>query len=185
MTRWPKLRSALLVLMVALFAVACASSASGGAESVSSAATDAPGGDEPSVEETAVRDESAAPADEAEIADEPAIDDDPDDTLVLLSAEEIEVVLSGNTIIGNWVGEDYRQFFDANGITTYRPVETGRDSIGEWRVNVETGLYESLWNDRPPWEDYEVHQDGDTYFWTGQGVELSEFTVVAGNQLAG
>ncbi len=107
------------------------------------------------------------------------------DGLVLLSAAEIEVVLTGNTIVGNWVGEDYRQFFAETGSTTYVPVESGQESVGEWRVNVNTGMYESLWNDRPPWDDYEIHFDGENYFWSGQGVELSPFTVVEGNQLAG
>ncbi len=105
--------------------------------------------------------------------------------LVLVSAAEIEAALRGNTIIGNWVGEDYRQFFDASGFTTYRPVQSGVESVGEWRVNDDTGLYESLWNDRLPWDEYQVHRDGDDWFWTGGGVERSPFTIVPGEQLVG
>lgn len=107
-----------------------------------------------------------------------------DGDLALLSAVEIQTLLIGNTIIGNWVGEDYRQFFDEDGTTTYRPTLSGRDSVGEWRVNADSGLYESLWPGVPTWDDYEVHRDGDTYFWTGQGVQLSPFIVVEGDQLA-
>ena len=103
--------------------------------------------------------------------------------LVLLSAEEIGHELLGNTIIGNWRGEDYRQFFDESGITTYRAADSERDSVGTWRVNVRTGLYESLWNDVEQWDEYEVRSDGETWFWTGGGVELSPFTIVEGNQL--
>ena len=102
--------------------------------------------------------------------------------LVLLDASEIEVLLSGNTIIGNWVGEDYEQFFASDGTTIYRPVG-GQDSFGEWRVDNETGLYESLWPPVPTWDAYEVHQEGETFFWTGQGVQLSPFTVSNGNLL--
>lgn len=107
------------------------------------------------------------------------------DAFVLVSANEVEAALRGNTIVGNWVGEDYRQFFDESGITTYRPVESGREDVGQWRVNAETDLYESLWGAQITWDAYEVHRNGDTWFWTGGGVQLSPFTIVEGNQLTG
>ncbi len=102
--------------------------------------------------------------------------------LVLVSAAEIETALSGNTAIGNWLGEQYQQYFDPSGDTTYLP-DTGQSSIGQWRINVESGQYESLWGPARVWDTYDVFRDGDEWFWTGGGVELSPFTIVAGNQL--
>lgn len=107
-----------------------------------------------------------------------------DGDLVLVSAEEVVDALTGNTIIGNWLGEDYRQFFAESGTTIYRPVESGQEQVGQWRINAEADLYESLWGGRPPWDQYEVHRDGDTWFWTGGGVQLSPFSIVEGDQLA-
>lgn len=135
-------------------------------------------GDESSA---AVIEEGGGEVDEALIVESSGASDG---DLVLLNAEEIEQLLSGNTITGNWVGEDYEQFFSSDGSTIYRPLG-GQDSVGEWRVNAESGLYESLWPGVPTWDDYEVHQEDDTFFWTGQGVQLSPFTVVDGDQLTG
>ena len=179
MSRSSRSRWVILVVLVAVLASACGSTRNAATENAVPAVerSDAP---------TTATTTTTPPSPPPSTTEEPAFEGSgaSDGALVLLTAAEIEVLLAGNTIIGNWVGEDYRQFFDQNGTTTYRPTETGRDSVGEWRVNVDSGLYESLWNDRPPWEDYEVHQDGDTFFWTGQGVQLSPFTVVDGNQLA-
>ncbi len=114
-----------------------------------------------------------------------AVDVDVPDGLTLVSGDELASALSGNTIIGNWVGEDYRQFYDPNGETIYLADGAANGSLGEWRVNVTTGQYESLWPPLPSWDAYEVFRDGDAWFWTGQGVELSPFTIVEGDQLAG
>lgn len=102
--------------------------------------------------------------------------------LVAVSGEELQAALGGNTIVGNWVGQDYRQFFDLNGDTTYL-AEGGPASPGTWRVNVTTGQYESMWPPLPQWDVYDVFRDGDEWFWTGGGVELSPFTIVEGDQL--
>lgn len=108
----------------------------------------------------------------------------PESGLVLVSGEDLVGVLSGNTAIGNWVGEDYRQFFDPSGATIYQPDGAPSGSTGEWRVNVTTGQYESLWPPFPGWDEYDVFRDGDDWFWTGAGVELSPFTIVQGDQLS-
>ena len=71
------------------------------------------------------------------------------------------------------------------GTTIYRPTESGQEQVGQWRINAGADLYESLWGGRPPWDQYEVHRDGDTWFWTGGGVQLSPFSIVEGDQLAG
>ena len=105
--------------------------------------------------------------------------------LILVSGEDLQAALSGNTAIGNWVGEDYRQFFDESGDTIYLPDGAAGGSAGSWRVDVTTGQYESLWPPLPTWDVYDVFRDGDQWFWTGGGVELSPFTIVEGDQLAG
>ena len=120
---------------------------------------------------------TAAPADDP-------VEDAPETGLTRVSAADVQAALAGNTIVGNWVGEDYRQFFADTGTTTYRPVVSGVDSIGQWRVNDDTGQYESLWNNRLPWDVYDVYRDGDDWFWTGGGVDMSPFTIVEGNQLS-
>ena len=102
--------------------------------------------------------------------------------LVRVSVTEIEDALSGNTAIGNWLGEQYVQYFDPSGDTTYVP-DSGQPSVGGWRVNVASGQYESLWAPARVWDTYDVFRDGDDWFWTGGGVELSPFTIVEGNQL--
>lgn len=176
MTSLSRLRWLAVIVLTAVLAGACSSQADVGAaqviatNDVVSTTTAAPGTTSP---------EQTPATNELIVESSGASDGD----LVLLSADEIEVLLAGNTIIGNWVGEDYRQFFDEDGTTTYRPVLTGRDSAGEWRVNTGSGLYESLWPGVPTWDDYEVHREDDTFFWSGQGVQLSPFTVVEGNQL--
>ena len=83
--------------------------------------------------------------------------------------------------MGNWVGEDYRQFFDNDGSTTYVP-DGGRSSVGQWRVDETTSTYESLWPPIDRWDAYEVFRDGDQWFWNGGGVEMSPFTIVEGDQ---
>jgi len=101
---------------------------------------------------------------------------------VLVSADEIEAALNGNTVVGNWVGEDYQQYFDPSGETIYLP-DDGRVSTGQWRVNVQSGQYESLWPSDREWDAYDVLRDGDQWYWTGGGVDMSPFTVAEGNQL--
>ena len=97
---------------------------------------------------------------------------------------EIESALAGNTIIGEWLGEDYRQFFDVDGTTIYLPVGSTRSSSGRWRVNARTGGYESWWSEPVGWEPYVVTRAGDTWYWSNDTVEASPFEIVPGNQLA-
>ena len=40
---------------------------------------------------------------------------------VPLSAGEIKALLSGNTCIGTWRGDPYKQYFAADGSTIYAP----------------------------------------------------------------
>jgi len=114
------------------------------------------------------------------VPDEAAVANEPEELgLTAVSAADVEAALSGNTIVGNWVGENYRQFFDPNGTTTYQS-NGGSESVGQWRINTDNDQYESLWAPSPTWDVYDVFRDGDQWFWTGGGVELSPFTIVEG-----
>ena len=94
---------------------------------------------------------------------------------IALTAPEIETLLTGQTISGEWSGTPYRQLFDANGQTIYTP-ENGRVEYGRWRVNRETDQYESYW-ERSGWSPYGVAQDGDTFFWVQSNGTLQAFAV--------
>jgi len=55
---------------------------------------------------------------------------------VKLSSTEIEILLSGNTAVGEWEGTPYRQYFDPNGvmIVAQRDQQPAR---GHWRVTAD------------------------------------------------
>ncbi len=87
----------------------------------------------------------------------------------LLTANEIETLLSDKKITGDWNGTPYTQSFAATGHTLYAakgsPPEAGR-----WRVNAETDRYESFW-ERSGWSSYAIERDGDALYWVdGAGV---------------
>ena len=100
----------------------------------------------------------------------------------VLTAEEIKTMLTGNTILGTWNGDPYRQLFKANGITFYAP-KTSRSSRGEWRVNAETNEYESWW-EQSGWAGYQIiRRDGNLYWTSKNTSEPQPFEVLAGDQL--
>lgn len=182
-------RFLLLLAALALAVAACsgdanASGDSGGAPEI----TTAPVTTAPAIAATpdVAAPEAVEPSEEAETEPEAVEPAEPvvqiESGAVLVSADEIEAALSGNTVVGNWVGEDYRQFFDPSGETIYLP-DGGNISNGQWRVNVQSGQYESLWPSDPAWDTYDVLRDGDQWYWTGGGVVMSPFTVLEGNQL--
>lgn len=100
---------------------------------------------------------------------------------VQMTAAEIRTLLSGNTAIGDWQGQPYRQSFRANGETIYAPKDS-RSSAGKWRVNSQTNDFESWWP-RSEWGSYTVWRDGEIRYWSGGGVERSEFTMIPGEHL--
>ncbi|MEO0750788.1 MAG: hypothetical protein AAFY25_03215 [Pseudomonadota bacterium] len=99
---------------------------------------------------------------------------------VQLNAAQIEMLLSGNTIVGAWNGDAYTQFFDANGQTIYFP-EGGQPDRGKWRVNADTDQYESWW-ERTSWTGYTIMMTNDGYAWISRG-ELQPFEVFKGKQV--
>jgi len=98
-----------------------------------------------------------------------------------LSAAEIEALLAGNTIVGQWSGTGYRQFFAADGQTVYVPA-TGAAEEGQWRVNAESDEYESWWRSTG-WTPYAMVQMAqDRYAWVN-GDSLEPFDIVQGRQI--
>lgn len=98
-----------------------------------------------------------------------------------VSAQDIETLLSGNTIKGTWSGSAYVQYFDPSGMTVYiaegRPAEFGR-----WRVNFATDSYESWWQ-QTDWVAYTILKTAEGYAWK-RSVENEPFEVLEGKQIS-
>ena len=62
--------------------------------------------------------------------------------VIQLTAEQINTLLSGNTITGTWSGTGYKQYFGDDGMTVYIP-DGGAADRGRWRTNTEADTYES------------------------------------------
>ncbi|MEI4231895.1 hypothetical protein [Roseovarius sp. D22-M7] len=98
-----------------------------------------------------------------------------------LSASEIENVLEGNTIVGTWGGDRYRQYFAEDGTTIYLSDE-GKRAQGQWRVDPEQDVYESWWMSTgwTPYALVDVPDDG--YAWRN-GDRVEPFEVKEGRQI--
>ena len=98
----------------------------------------------------------------------------------ILTAREIDTLLSGKTAIGVWAGSEYRQYFNPDGSTIYAQYGS-RSALGKWRVDASTNQYESWW-ETSGWESWGVTQENGTYYWTGNGEKFA-FEIVNGQQL--
>lgn len=98
-----------------------------------------------------------------------------------LTAAEIEALLSGNTIDGNWAGTVYKQYFADSGATTYVP-DGGMADLGKWRVNADENLYESWWTNAD-WTGYAITRVDGGYAWIDSAGDTHPFTVMEGDQL--
>lgn len=101
---------------------------------------------------------------------------------VKLTAQEITVLLTGNTAIGVWQGAKYRQFFSADGSTIYAQ-EGSRSTLGEWRIDTTRDEYQSIWARDVDWEGWFVMEYLGAYFWVSKSTPPTPFRVVAGQQL--
>lgn len=98
-----------------------------------------------------------------------------------LRAQDIEALLSGNTIVGQWSGTAYRQFFGTDGQTIYVATD-GRREVGQWRVNPQTDDYESWWRSTG-WTPYAmVLSENAGYAWVN-GDRLETFELLDGRQI--
>lgn len=99
-----------------------------------------------------------------------------------MTQTEFQALIEGNTIVGEWAGKPYRQFFDEGGQTSY--LEQGASvTLGTWRIT-EDGQYCSVWPPSPQEACYKVERDGDTLLWDGGGGKTYPSDVVPGKQMA-
>ncbi len=101
---------------------------------------------------------------------------------VKLTAEEITKLLTGNTAIGKWEGNRYRQFFGSDGVTIYAQ-EGSRSTRGEWRVDAETDEYQSIWPNDADWEGWVVIEYAGAYYWASKKTPPTPFRVEEGEKL--
>ena len=99
---------------------------------------------------------------------------------VKLRGDEIRILLTGNTAVGNWQGNAYRQYFDADGSTIFAQ-EGALSSRGTWRVEGEE--YQSIWPNDAEWEGWFVMEYAGLWFWVSKKTPPTPFDVVEGRQL--
>ncbi|WP_438955448.1 hypothetical protein [Cognatiyoonia sp.] len=99
---------------------------------------------------------------------------------VKLQPHEIEALLSGNTAVGVWEGQNYRQFFNPDGTTIYAQ-EGVRSTVGQWRI--EGDEYQSIWPHDAEWEGWFVMEYGGDFFWVSKTTPPTHFEVLEGEQL--
>ena len=75
-----------------------------------------------------------------------------------LNGPEIDALIKGNTVTGQNINGVWKQFFDANGETTYLAPEKP-PSLGEW--NVQGDKFCSKWPPNDHWVCYAVTGDLD------------------------
>ena len=101
---------------------------------------------------------------------------------VKLEATEIEILLSGNTAVGEWDGVAYRQFFGEDGVTIFAP-EGASPTRGEWRVDAEQDEYQSVWPPADDWEGWLVMEYAGDWYWVSRTTPPTPFQVLEGEQL--
>ena len=99
-----------------------------------------------------------------------------------ITGSEIIAMLAGNTAIGEWANDDYRQWFAADGSTIYAAFGK-RSTLGAWRISEDGSRYESWWSGQH-WEAYSILEREQQFYWvTTKGEELP-FEIVEGQQLS-
>jgi len=93
---------------------------------------------------------------------------------------EFQELILGNTMIGEWAGQPYKQFFNADQTTIYQE-ENHPPTNGTWRIN-EQGQYCSVWPPNPQEACYNVTREGDNMLWESED-NVYPATVVDGNQM--
>lgn len=101
---------------------------------------------------------------------------------VKLRADEIDALLTGNTVIGKWDGQNYRQYFARDGSTIYAQ-EGGRSTRGQWRLDDQMDEYQSIWPRDADWEGWFVMEYAGEYFWVSKKTPPTPFVVIEGKQL--
>lgn len=100
-----------------------------------------------------------------------------------LSSGEIAATIKGNTVLGEYEGDPYAQYFNPNGKTIFQ-LQDGRAVEADWYVDPATERYCSYHWMRGA-KCYEVFEDGDgKLLWLEEGTNTREpTTLVAGQKL--
>jgi hypothetical protein len=107
----------------------------------------------------------------------------PGSNSVRVTGDNITTLLAGQTAIGIWGDDTYRQYFDPSGTTFYAP-KGKRTTRGKWRVSDDGLSYESWWSgDDDNWEVYGVFRDANGLVWIDPDGVRYPFEVVEGQQL--
>lgn len=99
---------------------------------------------------------------------------------VKLRGNEIAILLTGNTAVGEWEGAAYRQFFGADGTTIYA-AQGARSARGEWRI--EGDEYQSRWPNDADWRGWFVMEYAGQWFWVSKSTPPTPFKALQGQQL--
>lgn len=100
----------------------------------------------------------------------------------IVTGSEITALLTGNTILGTWNGDEYKQYFRKDGSTIYAP-KRSQSTLGKWRVNSENNTYESWW-EQSGWSAYRIIRQDRNFFWTTlDGKNPEPFEILPGEQL--
>jgi hypothetical protein len=102
-------------------------------------------------------------------------------TEMALTQEKFTEMLLGNTLIGEWAGSPYKQFFDRGGNTIYLG-DDGQRSQGYWRIR-EDGFYCSTWPPGQIENCYKVTLQANQLLWYSGEDRYSSY-IVEGNQLS-
>jgi len=101
---------------------------------------------------------------------------------VKLKVHEIEALLSGNTAVGTWEGQPYRQYFGDDGVTLYAQ-DGVRTARGLWRLDAERDEYQSQWPGDAEWQGWYVMEYAGDFFWVSKSTPPTPFRMVPGAQL--
>jgi hypothetical protein len=101
---------------------------------------------------------------------------------VKLTSSQIAELLTGNTAVGKWQGQRYRQFFDDEGQIIYAQ-QGARSSVGKWRIDTTIDEYQSVWPNEQEWEGWYVMEYAGDYYWVSKSTPPTPFRVEQGQQL--
>lgn len=101
---------------------------------------------------------------------------------VKLTAAQITELLAGNTAVGKWEGQKYRQFFSDDGNTIYAQLGA-RSATGKWRIDASIDEYQSIWPNQKEWEGWYVMEYAGAYYWVSKATPPTPFRIEQGQQL--
>ena len=101
---------------------------------------------------------------------------------VKLQAHEIDALLSGNTVVGQWEGAKYAQYFDPDGHTIYAQ-DGSRSARGQWRTDPEQDEFQSIWPSDAEWQGWFVMEFGGDFYWVSKSTPPTLFEVLDGLKL--